>query len=150
MCKTICWKTSFKMVFKVLLNILLVLISTFGFLFAFVAAGSLMTFLSYIPSPKVNVSEVHCKWNISDVLCVQNGLCDRVDDLRASKRRWNSLKQLKYDDLFIIQHLSTCILSKYKSLAYFILLNSGSFIYVEISTVFSKSCTDYISVSLYM
>ncbi|KDR20549.1 nurim homolog [Zootermopsis nevadensis] len=47
------------MVFKVLLNILLVLISTFGFLFAFVAAGSLMTFLSYIPSPKVNVSEVH-------------------------------------------------------------------------------------------
>jgi hypothetical protein len=44
-----------------MLSVSLAFISGFGFLYAFVAAGSLMTFLSYIPSLKVDISEIQCK-----------------------------------------------------------------------------------------
>ncbi|XP_023724670.1 nurim homolog isoform X1 [Cryptotermes secundus] len=46
------------MIYKILFSVLLVLISGFGFIFAFVTVGSLISFLSYIPSPKVDVSQI--------------------------------------------------------------------------------------------
>lgn len=61
-----CRRTWYDMALKVLLNVLLVSVSGVGFLFAFVAAGRLMNFLSYIPTAKVDMSETHSKWNICD------------------------------------------------------------------------------------
>jgi len=58
-----CWNFTknmsyLKMAYKAVLNILLVLISGCGFIFAFVVGGSLVSFLSYIPSQKPDVPAI--------------------------------------------------------------------------------------------
>jgi hypothetical protein len=60
------------MIYKAAVKVLLVLISGFGFIFAFVTVGSLISFLSYIPSPKVDVSQVPGNFLFADITyCVE-------------------------------------------------------------------------------
>jgi hypothetical protein len=66
------------MIYKASFSVLLVLISGFGFIFAFVSVGSLISFLSYIPSRKVDVSQIHGNFLLTDITyCVGND-CDAV------------------------------------------------------------------------
>lgn len=60
------------MIYKVSFSVLLVLISGFGFIFAFVTVGSLISFLSYIPSPKVDVAQIPGNFMLADITyCVE-------------------------------------------------------------------------------
>jgi hypothetical protein len=66
------------MIYKGPSSVLLVLISGFGFIFAFVTVGSLISFLSYIPSSKVDISQIPGNFLLADITyCVGND-CDAV------------------------------------------------------------------------
>jgi hypothetical protein len=50
--------SNIRMAFNSLFNVLLVFISGFGFVFTFVTVGRVMSFLSIIPSPKVEAVQI--------------------------------------------------------------------------------------------
>jgi hypothetical protein len=71
-CADVRKRVRYRMTYKVPFSVLLVLISGFGFIFAFVTVGSLISFLSYIPSPKVDVSQIHGNFILTDITyCVE-------------------------------------------------------------------------------